>query len=201
MRSVPPGRLALGSGSADAVRFLSVADPELAGCAGADCSVAAELGALPERLAAGVQATTAQETVASRNVLRLTSNGAGVHVPFPPAERRLPVVGGPVSGVGKEIALPPFTAPQALPLTIPLLAGETPSQSADLPSTASSRHKAARINLVFLSDNRLVDSIVARDLDRVEVALQAHTVATAEELIALCHQQSHPGETDKGTNS
>ena len=33
----------------------------------------------------------------------------------------------------------------------------------------------------------LVDSIVARDLDRVEAALQAHTVATAEELIALCH--------------
>jgi DNA-binding GntR family transcriptional regulator len=33
----------------------------------------------------------------------------------------------------------------------------------------------------------LVNSIVARDLDRVEAALQAHTVATAEELIALCH--------------
>jgi hypothetical protein len=32
-----------------------------------------------------------------------------------------------------------------------------------------------------------VNSIVARDLDRVEAALQAHTVATAEELIALCH--------------
>ena len=44
----------------------------------------------------------------------------------------------------------------------------------------------------------LVDSIVARDLDRVEVALQAHTVATAEELIALCHQQSHPDDNRQG---
>ncbi len=33
----------------------------------------------------------------------------------------------------------------------------------------------------------LVESTVARDLERVEVALQAHTVATAEELIALRH--------------
>ena len=38
----------------------------------------------------------------------------------------------------------------------------------------------------------LVDSIVARDLDRVEAALQAHTVATAEELIDLCHREGHP---------
>lgn len=38
----------------------------------------------------------------------------------------------------------------------------------------------------------LVDSIVARDPDRVEAALQAHTVAAAEELIALCHhEQGH----------
>lgn len=35
----------------------------------------------------------------------------------------------------------------------------------------------------------LVDAIVARDFDRVEAALQAHTVATAEELIAMCHQE------------
>ena len=38
----------------------------------------------------------------------------------------------------------------------------------------------------------LVDSIVARDVDRVEAALQAHTVATAEELIAICHRPDHP---------
>lgn len=37
----------------------------------------------------------------------------------------------------------------------------------------------------------LVDSIVARDPDRIEAALQAHTVATAEELIALRHPQNH----------
>jgi DNA-binding GntR family transcriptional regulator len=38
----------------------------------------------------------------------------------------------------------------------------------------------------------LVDSIVARDVDRVEAALQAHTVATAEELIAMCHPPGQP---------
>ncbi len=35
----------------------------------------------------------------------------------------------------------------------------------------------------------LVDAVVARDLNRVEAALQAHTVDTAEELIAICHQE------------
>jgi DNA-binding GntR family transcriptional regulator len=44
----------------------------------------------------------------------------------------------------------------------------------------------------------LVESIVARDPDRVETALQAHTTATAEELIALRHPpdlpQDHPAE-------
>ena len=38
----------------------------------------------------------------------------------------------------------------------------------------------------------LVDSIVARDLDRIEAALQAHTVATAEELIAPASSRGHP---------
>jgi DNA-binding GntR family transcriptional regulator len=33
----------------------------------------------------------------------------------------------------------------------------------------------------------VVESIVARDPDRIETALHAHTVATAEELIKLCH--------------
>ena len=44
----------------------------------------------------------------------------------------------------------------------------------------------------------LVDSIVARDLDRVEAALQAHTVETAEELIRLRHPagQDHEERTD-----
>jgi DNA-binding GntR family transcriptional regulator len=37
----------------------------------------------------------------------------------------------------------------------------------------------------------LVDSIVARDVDRIEAALQGHTVATAEELIAMCHPPGH----------
>jgi DNA-binding GntR family transcriptional regulator len=48
----------------------------------------------------------------------------------------------------------------------------------------------------------LVDSIVARDLDRVEAALQAHTVATAEELIAMCHPPGHPqDQPEEGTDS
>ena len=42
----------------------------------------------------------------------------------------------------------------------------------------------------------LVDSIVARDPDRIEAALQAHTVATAEELIALCHQAGRPSRRE-----
>lgn len=46
----------------------------------------------------------------------------------------------------------------------------------------------------------LVDSMLARDPDRVEAALQSHTVAAAEELIALCHQEQghspeHPGKS------
>ena len=43
----------------------------------------------------------------------------------------------------------------------------------------------------------LVDSIMARNPGRIEAALQAHTVATAEELIALCHPDSGaPDRTD-----
>jgi DNA-binding GntR family transcriptional regulator len=47
----------------------------------------------------------------------------------------------------------------------------------------------------------LVDSIVARDPDRIETALQAHTVATAEELIALCHRHGHPVDPREETDS
>ena len=46
----------------------------------------------------------------------------------------------------------------------------------------------------------LVDSIVARDPDRIEAALQAHTVATAEELITLCHQAGHPDDHPEEEN-
>jgi DNA-binding GntR family transcriptional regulator len=42
----------------------------------------------------------------------------------------------------------------------------------------------------------LVDSIVSRDPDRIETALLAHTVATAEELIALRHPSEGPGGAD-----
>lgn len=42
----------------------------------------------------------------------------------------------------------------------------------------------------------LVNSIVARDPDRIEAALHAHTVATAEELISLRHP---PGDREQGT--
>lgn len=42
----------------------------------------------------------------------------------------------------------------------------------------------------------LVDAIVARDNERVEAALHAHTVVTAEELIALRHPPGHPKRTD-----
>ena len=51
-----------------------MAAAELAGGVGSGCAVAAGLGAPPERLSAGLQARTLQETVASRKVLRLTSN-------------------------------------------------------------------------------------------------------------------------------
>lgn len=38
----------------------------------------------------------------------------------------------------------------------------------------------------------IVDGIVARDPERLEVALQTHTIAAAEELIALCQFTEHP---------
>jgi DNA-binding GntR family transcriptional regulator len=43
----------------------------------------------------------------------------------------------------------------------------------------------------------LVDSIVARDPERIEAALHAHTVATAEELIALCHAKDTETEPER----
>ena len=41
----------------------------------------------------------------------------------------------------------------------------------------------------------LVAAIVDRDLDRIETALQAHTVATANELIELCHSSDRERPT------
>ena len=65
VRSVPAGRVGPGARSAEAVASL-VAAAELAGGVGSGCAVAAGSGAPPERLSAGLQARTVQETVASR---------------------------------------------------------------------------------------------------------------------------------------
>ena len=73
MRPVSTGRLGVGCGSADASGTRAAEGTELAESVGSGCT-AAGLGAPPERLSAGLQARTVQETVASRKVLRLTSN-------------------------------------------------------------------------------------------------------------------------------
>jgi hypothetical protein len=73
VRSVPTGRLGIGSGLADAGGTFAAAGPELAGCVGSRCAVPPGLGALLELLFAGLQARTVQERVPSRKVLRLTS--------------------------------------------------------------------------------------------------------------------------------
>ena len=70
---MPAGRRGTGLGFVDAGGTLGGPGAELAGCVGSGC-VPAELGALLELLFAGLQATTVQERVPSRKVLRLTSN-------------------------------------------------------------------------------------------------------------------------------
>lgn len=46
----------------------------------------------------------------------------------------------------------------------------------------------------------LIMAIVDRDLDRIEAALQAHTVATANDLIDLCHSGDQDGRPDTVPN-
>ena len=74
VRPVSAGGLGVGCGSADDSGTRAAGGTELAESVGSGCTVAARLGAPPERLSAGLQARTVQETVASRKVLRLTSN-------------------------------------------------------------------------------------------------------------------------------
>ena len=74
VRPVSTGGLGVGCGSADDSGTRAAGGTELAESVGSGCTVAAGLGAPPERLSAGLQARTVQETVASRKVLRLTSN-------------------------------------------------------------------------------------------------------------------------------